>query len=59
MKVKIVKDASAENNSKINISRFIGKVFEATITRYGADIDFGEELGNMTVFKGEYEIVEE
>jgi len=60
MKIRIIKDKSAENNSTVKITKFIGKVFDAKLYDSGtATIDFGEDLGELHVYDGEYEVVEE
>jgi len=63
MKVRIIKDLSAENNSTFPIKKFIGKVFNAEhLADNSVDVDFGEYLGEylgtLHVFEGEYEIIE-
>ena len=59
IKIRIIKDMSAENNSTVKIDKFIGKIFEAKILRDGkADVNFGEELGELFVYEGEYEVIE-
>jgi len=63
MKIRIIKDMSAENNSTFPIKKFIGKVFNAEyLADNSVDVDFGEYLGEylgtLHVFEGEYEIVE-
>ena len=56
MKIKIVKNKPL-NEMSSDITHLIGKVFEAKIDCEGhADIPLD---GGFTIFKGEYEIVEE
>lgn len=59
MKVKIIKDCSAQNDSNISIKKYIGKIFEAQQTGSSVEIDFAEDLGKITVFEGEYEVFDE
>ena len=61
MRVKIIKDYSSRNYSTIDISKYIGLIFKTTPTPHSEniDVDFGDELGVLAVYKGEYEIVEE
>jgi len=59
MNIRIIKDMSAENNSTFKIDRFIGKIYNAKIYPDGkADVDFGDNVGLLFIFEGEYEIVE-
>jgi len=59
MKIRIIKDMSAENNSTVLITKFIGKVFDAKLFGFTTvRVDFGEDLGELHVYKGEYEVVE-
>jgi len=60
MKIRIIKDMSAENNSTVLITKFIGKVFDGKLFKTGSvEVDFGEDLGLSHVFEGEYEVVED
>jgi len=59
MLIKIIKNDPPINGSS-DISKYIGQIFKAIPQGEGdVSIDDESELLAMTIFKGEYEIVEE
>jgi len=63
MLIKIIKDNCYNNDSNINISKYLGKTFYAERTNYNTrnsvEANMGEDVGILTIFDGEYEIVME
>lgn len=57
MKVKIIKNAPVDSYAS-NISRYIGQIFEVESPDTNGNI-IVDEMGALTVYKGEYEIINE
>ena len=59
MKVKIIKNYPIGNGNASDISEFIGQVFNARLEDDGSvSIEDNGELFLLTIFEGEYEVVE-
>ena len=60
MKIKIIKNAPCSMGAS-NIGKYIGQIFEVETLHDNGNIgvDFDEGIGAITVYKGEYEIIED